>query len=143
MSIDREITHRKWRENLDVIRGGIIPRMYDRQLLLKAYENIPANLRDKLNAFEDSVIYYEVSKLYKGNVQFIPNAVYHIEDDSLFHFVKKWYKYGKNAKLLKGTEYEAVIKGRRTRPGLTLAEKIKLLVPTLIKGIPFAIGYYF
>ena len=65
ISLDREITHRKWRENLDVIRGGIIPRMYERQLLLKAYENIPVNSRDKLNAFEDSVIYYEVSKLYK------------------------------------------------------------------------------
>ena len=143
MSIDREITHRKWRENLDVIRGGIIPRMYDRQLLLRAYENIPVNLRDKLNAFEDSVIYYEVSKLYKGKVQFIPDAVYHIEDDSLPRFMKKWYKYGKNAKLLRGTKYEAFIKERRTRPGLTLAEKIKLLAPTLIKGIPFAIGYYF
>ena len=62
MSMDREITHRKWRENLDVTKGGIIPRMYDRQLLLRAYENIPSNLRDKLNAFEDSVIYYEVSR---------------------------------------------------------------------------------
>ena len=143
MSMDREITHRKWRKNLDVIRGGIIPRMYDRQLLLKAYENIPSNLREKLNAFEDSVIYYEVSKLHKGEIQFIPNAVYHIEEDSLFRFMKKWYKYGKNAKLLKGTEYEVFIRGRRTRPGLSLAEKIKLLVPTLIKGLPFAIGYYF
>ena len=143
MSIDREITHRRWRENLDVISGGIRPRMYERQLLLKAYENIPANLRDKLNAFEDSVIYYEVSKLYKGKVQFIPNAVYHIEDDSLFHLMKKWYKYGKNAQLLKGTEYEVFIKGRRVRPGLTLTEKVKLIIPALIKGIPFAIGYYF
>ena len=143
MSIDREITHRRWRDNLDVISGGIRPRMYERQLLLKAYENIPVNLRDKLNAFEDSVIYYEVSKLYKGNIQFIPNAVYHIEDDSLFRFVRKWYKYGKNAKLLKGTEYEVFIRGRKTRPGLTPPEKAKLLIPTLVKGIPFAIGYYF
>ena len=105
MSIDREIAHRKWQDNLDVIRGGIRPRMYDRQLLLKAYESIPVNLRYKLNAFEDSVIYYEVSKLYKGKVQFIPNAVYHIEDDSLIRFINKWYRYGRNAKLLKGTEY--------------------------------------
>ena len=142
MSIDRETTHRKWWENLDVIGGGIRPRMYDRQLLLKAYENIPGNLRDKLNAFEDSVIYYEVSKLYKGKVQFIPNAIYHIEDDSLLHFMKKWYKYSKNAKLLKGTEYEVFIKRRRSRPGLSVSEKMKLLLPTLIKGIPFAIGYY-
>ncbi|BCU68766.1 glycosyltransferase [Stygiolobus caldivivus] len=142
MSLDREITHKKWSENLSVTSGGIIPRVYDRQLLLKAYENIPANLREKLHAFEDSITYYEVLKLYKGKVQFIPNAVYHIEDDTLFHFMRKWYKYGKNAKLLRGTEYERVIKERKTRPGLSTTEKMKLLLPTLIKGIPFALGYY-
>ena len=88
------------------------------------------------------MIYYEVSKLYKGEIQFIHNAVYHIEDDSLFQFMRKWYKYGKNARLLKGTKYERIVKERRTRPGLTFAEKAELLLPTLIKGIPFAIGYY-
>jgi glycosyltransferase involved in cell wall biosynthesis len=46
MSVDREITHKKWAENLSVSKGGIIPRMYDRQLLLKSYEMIPLNLRD-------------------------------------------------------------------------------------------------
>jgi glycosyltransferase involved in cell wall biosynthesis len=142
MSIDREIVHKKWTENLSVTKGGIIPRMYDRQLLLKAYEMIPEVLRNKLNAFEDSVIYYNVMKLYRGKVQFIPDAVYHIEDDSLLQFVKKWYRYGKNAKLLRGTEYEKFIYERRSRPGLTLAEKVKLLSVTLIKGIPFALGYY-
>ncbi|WP_225968777.1 glycosyltransferase [Saccharolobus islandicus] len=142
MSIDREITHRKWTYNLSVGKGGIIPRMYDRQLLLKAYEMIPEGLRSKLNAFEDSVIYYNVMKLYKGKVQFIPNAVYHVEDDSLWQFMRKWYKYGKNAKLLRGTEYEKFIYERKMRPGLTLGEKVKLLPLMIIKGVPFALGYY-
>ena len=142
MSMDREITHKRWAENLSVGNGGIIPRMYDRQLLLKAYEMIPLNLKDRLNAFEDSVIYFNVMKLYKGKVQFIPNAVYHVEDDSLWHFMRKWYKYGKNAKLLRGTEYERFIYERKSRPGLTLGEKVKLLPVTLVKGIPFALGYY-
>ena len=44
MSVDREITLKKWAENLSVSNGGIIPRMYDRQLLLKAYEMIPYKL---------------------------------------------------------------------------------------------------
>ncbi|MUN28524.1 glycosyltransferase family 2 protein [Sulfuracidifex metallicus] len=143
MSIDREMTHRKWADNLSVGNGSIIPRMYDRQLLLKAYEQIPENLRSKLDAFEDSVIYYNVMKLYKdGKVQFIPNAVYHGEDDSLWNFMRKWYKYGKNAKLLRGTEYERFIYERRTRPGLSLGEKVKLLPLMVIKGVPFALGYY-
>ncbi|MBB5255261.1 glycosyltransferase [Sulfurisphaera ohwakuensis] len=141
MKLDREITHNKWRENLS-LGGGIIPRMYDRQILIKAYENIPSWIKDKLNAFEDSVIYYEVLKIYKGEVQFIPNAVYHIEDDPFLSFIRKWYRYGRNAKLLRGTEYEKIIYQRKMRPGLTAREKIKLIIPTLVKGIPFAIGYY-
>ena len=100
-------------------------------------------MKGRLNAFEDSVIYYNVMRLYKeGKVQFIPNAVYHVEDDSLWQFMRKWYKYGKNAKLLRGTEYERFIYERRSRPGLTLGEKVKLLPLTLIKGVPFALGYY-
>jgi len=112
------------------------------ELLLKSYEMIPLNLRVKLNAFEDSVIYYNVMKLYKGKVQFIPSAVYHVEDDSLLRFMRKWYKYGKNAELLRGTEYKKLIYERRTRPGLTFSEKVKLLPVTLVKGTPFALGYY-
>ena len=46
------------------------------------------------------------------------------------------------SKFPKGTEYEAFIRGR-SRLRLTLAEKLKLLVPTLIKGVSFAFGYYF
>ena len=84
-------------------------------------------MRDKLNAFDDSVIYYEVSKLYKGKIQVIPNTVYHIDDDSLLYLMKKWYKYGENAKFLKGTEYEAFVMRRDTRPGLSTSEKLKLL----------------
>lgn len=141
MQLDREIVHRKWADNLIVIKGGIIPRMYDRQLLLKAYEMIPLSLRDKLNAFEDSMIYYNVMKLYKGKVQLIPDAVYHVEDDSLWRFMK-WYKYWKNAKLLRGTEYERFIYERKSRPGLTLGDKVKLLPLMVIKGVPFALGYY-
>ncbi|BBG23192.1 hypothetical protein IC006_0476 [Sulfuracidifex tepidarius] len=142
ISLDREMMHKQWKDNLHVTRGGIIPRMYDRQLLLKAYENIPSNLRENLNAFEDSIIYYEVLKIYKGNVQLILNAVYHIEDDPFFSFIKKWYRYGRNAKLLKGTEYEKIIYQRKMRPGLTTKEKVKAIIPTLIKGIPFLFGYY-
>ncbi|MGC9079845.1 MAG: hypothetical protein ACP5G1_03855 [Nanopusillaceae archaeon] len=140
--MDREITHKKWKENLDVYKGGIIPRMYEKNLLSKAYEMIPKNLINNLHAFEDSVIYYNVMKIYKGKIHYIPDAVYHIEDDSLYSFMKKWYKYGKNAKLLRETEYEKLIYGRKSRPNLTNIEKIKLLPLVLIKGIPFFLGYY-
>ncbi|QIW24520.1 hypothetical protein EWF20_10470 [Sulfolobus sp. S-194] len=58
------------------------------------------------------------------------------------HFMRKWYRYGRNAKLLKGTDYERFIYERKTRPGLTAVEKVKLLPLMMIKGIPFALGYY-
>ncbi|BFH72191.1 glycosyltransferase family A protein [Sulfurisphaera javensis] len=135
MKVDREISQRKYRENLS-IEGGVIPRVYRRDVLLEAYKKIPEKLLS-LQAFEDSLVYY-LSGV--KDVKFIPNAVYHVEDDSFFQFVKKWYKYGKNAKLLKGTEFEFLI--RRRRPGVSWKEKIELLPVFLTKGIPFALGYY-
>ncbi len=137
INVDREITHMKFNENLKA-GGGVIPRVYKKDVILNAYEKVPERLK-KLSAFEDSFIYY-LSQVKEP--KFIPNAVYHIEDDSVIEFIKKWYNYGRNAKLIKGTDYEFLI-NRKGRPGTTYAEKIKLLPITLVKGVPFALGYYF
>jgi len=144
LGIDRRLTQKAYKNNLSPIEGGIIPRMYERELLLKAYESIQQALGSDVAVqyLEDSIIYYNVMKKYEGRVQFIPDAVYHLENDTLFSFMKKWYKYGRSSKLLRGTEYERLIHARRTRPGLSFFEKLELLPLTLIKGIPFALGYY-
>jgi len=142
MKLDRKFTQGEWTYNLSPIEGGVIPRMYERELLLRAYEKIPHALRNSLNIFEDSVIYYNVMREYNGNIQFIRDAVYHIENDGLFAFMRKWYKYGKNAKLLRDTEYEKFVHSRSMRPGLNPVGKLELLPATLVKGIPFALGYY-
>lgn len=144
MSMDRKIYYEHWKENFDVLLGGIIPRVYKRELLLGVYEKIPHSLIDKIDIFEDSIIYYEAFKQsYDKETQFIPNAVYHIEDDTLLHFMKKWYGYGKNAKLLKSTEYVKLVYSRKGRKGATLSGRIQLLPVFLVKAIPFALGYYF
>jgi len=144
LGIDRKLTQKAYKNNLIPIKGGIIPRMYERELLLKAYENIQQALGSDVAVqyLEDSIIYYNVMKKYEGRVQFIPDAVYHLENDTLLSFMKKWYKYGRSSKLLRDTEYERFIHARRTRPGLSFIEKLELLPLTLIKGIPFALGYY-
>ena len=144
MSIDRKFTQKEWKTNLNPTGGAIIPRMYERELLLKAYANIKRVFGSDaaVQYLEDSIIYYNVMKEYEGEVQFIQDAVYHVEDDALFSFIKKWYKYGRSSKLLRGTEYEKFIHARRTRPGLSFSEELELLPLTLIKGIPFALGYY-
>ena len=116
--------------------------MRNRKSLLRACDTIPVDFRDIRKPLR-GVSSTKKSSCCQRKKHSVMNVVYQIEDSSFLRFMKKWYKYGKNAKLLKGTEYVAFIRGRRTRPGLTLAEKIKLLVPALIKGIPFAIGYYF
>ena len=122
MSIDRKLTQREWKHNLNPINGGIIPRMYERELLLRAYERVQQTLRNNLVVqFEDSIIYYNIMKEYNGDVQFIPDAVYHVENDGLLAFMKKWYKYGREDRNLRGTIYEIFINSGRTRPGLSFS----------------------
>lgn len=135
MKTDRKITQEKYQENLK-IEGGVIPRVYRRDILLEAYNKIPEKLLS-LQAFEDSLIYY-LSRA--KDVKFVKDAVYHIEDETLLNLMKKWYKYGKNAKLLKGTEFEFLVK--RGRLGLTTVEKMELFPIMFAKGVPFILGYH-
>ncbi|TRM76015.1 glycosyl transferase family 2, partial [Sulfolobus sp. B5] len=106
--LDKEIVHRHWRENLNPVLGVIKPRFYDRDILLKVYRDING-LADKLIMYEDAVVYYEAYKLSNScltDVGYVERAIYHLEEESLFRYMKKWYKYGKSSKILKHTEYE-------------------------------------
>jgi len=73
LGIDRKLTQKAYKNNLNPIEGGIIPRMYERELLLKANISIQQALGSNVAVqyLEDSIIYYNVLKKYEGRVQFI------------------------------------------------------------------------
>lgn len=140
--LDKEIVHRHWRENLDPVSGVIKPRFYDRDLLLKVYRIIDS-LADKLTMYEDAIVYYEAYKLSNScvtDIGYVERAVYHLEEDSMFKYMKKWYRYGRTSKLLKQTEYKFFLKNKGVRKG-RFKEKVELLPLVLLKGIPYLIGY--
>ncbi|MCI2414737.1 MAG: glycosyltransferase family 2 protein [Candidatus Aramenus sp.] len=141
--LDKEIVHRHWKENLDPITGAIKPRFYEKALLLQVYKKIDS-LADKLTMYEDAIVYYEAFRLSNSSIHdigYVEKAIYHLEEDSLIRFMKKWYKYGKTARFLKQTKYDFFLKNRGVRKG-NLMEKIGLLPLTLIKGIPYFLGLY-
>jgi glycosyltransferase involved in cell wall biosynthesis len=141
--LDKEIVHKYWRENLDPISGVIKPRFYERDLLLQVYKKIDS-LADKLTMHEDAITYYEAFRISNSSIQdigYVEKAIYHLEEDSLIHYMKKWYRYGMTAMFLKQTEYNFLLKNRAVRKG-NLMEKIELLPLILIKGIPYFLGFY-
>lgn len=140
--LDQLATDSKWMDNLDPIRGPIRPRFYERSLLLKALEEIPPNFRNlKPSPFsEDSLIYFNAFKL-EQRVGFVPSAVIHLENPSLLAYTRKWYGYGRSARAYRGTPYEPFATQRGERRG-RMRNRVMSLPARLMKGVPFALGYF-
>ena len=142
-SMDREAISVDWRANLDPVRGAVRPRMYRRELLLRSLRNIPDSIIDLRPCpySEDSLIYLGA---YSGceRVAFVPDAVIHSEMEQLVPFLKKWSRYGVAARAYRGTKYEFLV---RARGGLSSrgTKAIRSVPSLLLRGIPFAAGYFF
>lgn len=140
--LDRDTVYKAWRQNIEPVRGSLVPRFYRRQLLLKALESIPARFIDTrpCPGSEDSVIFY-FSGIAPGRVGFVPNGMLHHEEGSLTTYLKKWYARGRAAKNYRGTEMEFFVThkgGRRTDDRSWMLS----LPGLLLRGAPFLIGYY-
>lgn len=59
-------------------RGFLVPRFFRKQLLEKAFNNIPKNLISKIIHYDHDIIYFECWK-FSRRIGIVEDAVYHIE----------------------------------------------------------------
>ncbi|MEM7815331.1 MAG: glycosyltransferase family 2 protein [Candidatus Aenigmatarchaeota archaeon] len=140
---DRKILHEE--KDINPVTSALLPRVYKRDLLLKAFESIPAELLPIVVSHDHAIIYFECYKLSQ-RVGFVPNAVAHMEPSSLRTVFKKFRAYGRNTRdFEKLGYYKEIIKGKaRLRKGI-LKQPIAWAMSTflmLVRGIAFLIGYY-
>jgi len=126
--------------------GVVLPRFFKRNLLLKAFSNIPKEHISICGAQDHIVTSYEVEKISKkmGEVE---NAVWHIEPDSLIKLFKKQYRWGKTTRdFYERKVYRELItkkdkfrKFRFDEPMLS----VKSFVLRILRGIPYKLGFWF
>ncbi len=142
--LDRKLVHSV--KDLEPQSSVILPRFYYTNLLKKAFKSIPEATLNGVGGQDHSIIYYEVWLLTK-NISLLPNAVKHIEPNSIRLMMKKFYRWGYSSGDAHHPRYKALLAGKeRFRKGLfTKGQFIASLASItllILKGLPYFTGYY-
>jgi glycosyltransferase involved in cell wall biosynthesis len=142
---DRRLIHKFADMHLDPLEGVLLARVYRREILHKAFKNIPQTLFPIVVAHDHAIIYYESYRLSQ-KVGIVPNAVWHIEPSSLWGLIQKNYRYGKSTySLVKSGYYQDLLKKKiRFRKGALRDWRLGLQTYLLLilKGVSYYAGYF-
>jgi hypothetical protein len=126
-----------------------LPRYYEKDLLRSAYSAARRKLGEelflKVTTSELEIPFIEAFKRSKLRAVIGEPLIRHFADESLWGFVKKYYRYGYGAKMITGTEYSVILNpGTHRRPGtvVPLKSRLKIDLMLLLRGLPFALGFY-
>ena len=125
---------------------SIIPRVYKRNVILKALERINRNLssetRKRIVGLDLELIYLESFNITK-NIEIINSEeIIHYGDERVFDIFRKYYRYGYSQSMLRSTSYRefAGLSGRN-RTTLPIKNRLMSLPIQVLRGIPFVAGY--
>lgn len=126
--------------------GVMLPRFYKRKLLLKVFKHIPQSVLKKVGGQDHAIIYYEGWK-ESQKVSIVPNAVAHIEPNSLKILWKKFYRWGYTSKNAHLGKYDTMLQQKEHfRKGLfqkgLIIESFGSILLLILKGIPYKLGYF-
>ena len=132
-------------KDLHPIHGVLLARMYKREVLDKAFNNIryklPLQIMYKLVSQAHAIIYYESWK-YTNKVGILENAIYHIEPATLAQIARKFYRYGKT-ELTLSEHYPELSRGKRTPRKINIKpHSLISLALWLIKAVPYSLGRF-
>ena len=146
---DRILTQNYAKDYIEPVGGTILPRFYKKEILIKAFKQMPKKILPLCVAHDHAIIYYEAKKVSKklgslGNCKH--PTIWHQEPWSWSNLLKKTYRYGiTTRKLVENKVYPELLKsknkGRKiewTALGLTF--KSNLL--RAARAIPYLYGFY-
>ncbi len=133
----------------EAIKGFALPRLFKRDLLNSVFDRLREGLGEKFSQviFPDhELIYYEASRLSSDVFIIKEELIYHYGDTSLRDIIRKYYRYGKSLKVLKGTPYSFMASIGRKRRNICKGgfyDRILLYTLYLLRGISFLLGELF
>ncbi len=124
---DRKLIHKRSDLHLDPLNGVMLARVYKRQVLEKAFENIPKKIFRDIVAHDHAIIYFEAYRV-SSKVGILPNGVWHFEPDSLVQLCKKNFRYGVTTKylLVSGCYSDLLVKKSVFRKGAFSPSNLKI-----------------
>ncbi len=143
---DRRLIQSLRKEQLNPVRGVMIPRIFWKNILKETFKRIDIKKLHDVVIFDDAIIYYEACKISK-KVGFLDNAVYHNDPKGISDVFKHNYKYGATAKqFYKKNLYTGLVTQKvKLRSGSLHSKSFKMVLSSHIllslKGISYITGY--
>ena len=122
---------------------NVYPRLYRRELLAKAYAEIPAEMIPFMSSYEDSLVYSKIRKISQ-DVVIVPEAVWHQEERSARELFNHHESIGRNTRAYRDVmPTESFHKSKSKASGMLDALLHRYLLVSLIKELGFQVGYRF
>jgi len=142
--LDRKLIHSV--KDFSPYTGVMLPRFYKTSILRKAFSAVPPTLLKTVGGQDHAIIYFEAWNISQ-KVGIVPNAVFHIEPNSLRVIWCKFYRWGRTSvKARYGKYNELISKKERFRTGMFQRGLIKASIASffllILKGVPYKIGYF-
>jgi len=133
---------------VDPLNGIALPRYFKSEILSKAFSSAEEKLGEKFYevVFRDhDIIFYEASKISNRVYVVREELISHFGDSSLLDIMRKYYRYGKSARVLKNSPYSDFLARKRVTRRIckgSFWERKSLYLLYLARGIPYLLGYY-
>ena len=145
---DRVLTQNYEKDYIEPVAGTILPRFYKRNILVKAFNQMPKKILPLCVAHDHAIIYYEAKKIF-GKIGKIGNdrkpAIWHQEPWSWSNLFKKTYRYGVTTrKLVENKVYPELLKSKNKGRKIKLNDlglSIKSNLLRFARAIPYLYGY--
>lgn len=122
----------------------VVPRFFDRSLLLKIFNSLPSSIIKDVTENEDSIIFYECLK-YSKSINWVNSFIYNA-DPSIKVFLRKSFFYGvrnESAIISNKLPSEYILAIRQIQRQFVLNNgslSISILIFNILRGIPYIIG---
>jgi glycosyltransferase involved in cell wall biosynthesis len=138
-NLDRALVHDAYSYNVSPERGVLMPRVFKRALLLKAFESIDPALLPVVTAHDHAIIYYECCKL-SSDIALLPKAMFHQEPPTLRETFHHFVSYGRNVRSFEDLgAYEDLIRSKMKGRN---AGVLKALQPKRVLTLPLLLAKY-
>jgi glycosyltransferase involved in cell wall biosynthesis len=141
---DRKLVFKAANVHLDPVEGVLLARFYKRQILEKAFAEIPEELMPDVVSHDHAIIYYEAYKITQ-KVGILPNAVWHIEPKSVVELWKKNFRYGQSTYDITRTACYRDLLSRKVRfrkaASTDFSLGVQSYILSIMKGIPYYVGF--
>lgn len=144
---DRRLLHSRLDHHLDPEGGGLLPRLFRRSLLQRAFELIPVRARSVAVAQDHAIIFHAFAQL-SPSIGYVPDGILHREMDDLTALWRKYFRWGEGLSILfsEAPEYRGLTsvaaRKRFTLPrGVSVADWMRSLGLLALKSVPYSLGY--